>query len=113
MTENKINITVSAVAWQEGDQWIAQGIEYDIVAHAGDVSSLPKAFMQAVVENVVISVHLGREPLQGIKQAPEKFRELYEHAETSLDFVRAPDFVPEPAAPAVRIRVVPPQAAAA
>ena len=42
MTEHKINI--SAVAWPEGDQWVIQGIEYDIAAHAASAAEVPKAF---------------------------------------------------------------------
>jgi hypothetical protein len=71
-----------------------QGIEYDIVAHAYDVAKLPYAFARAVLENIVITEHLGRAPLQGIKPAPAKFREMYEHAETEMRPTRAIDRVP-------------------
>jgi hypothetical protein len=104
MTEHKINIR--AVAWQEGGQWVAQGIEYDIVAHANDISLLPRAFARAVAENLCISVHLGREPMQGIKEGPEKYREIYEQAEAMLSLVRAPSLAPE-ITPDISIRVVP------
>ncbi|MCA3563255.1 MAG: hypothetical protein IOC90_15030 [Methylocystis sp.] len=74
------NIQVNAVAYEEGDTWIAQGIEYDIVASADDVRNLPDAFARAVIENICITEHLGRRPLQGIKPAPERFRDMYENA---------------------------------
>ena len=98
-------INVSAVAWQEGDQWVAQGIEYDIVAHAADVASLPQAFEDAVVENAFISIHLGRKPLEGIKPGPAKYRDMFEQARTMLSSVprvRAASQVP---VPEIRIRV--------
>jgi len=73
-------IQINAVAYQEGDAWVAQGIEYDIVAHASDVLSLPDAFSRAVVENICITQHLGRAPLQGVKPAPQRFLDLFEAA---------------------------------
>lgn len=71
---------INAIAFREGDAWVIQGIEYDIVAHAYDVTKLPHAFMRAVIENMIITEHLGRKPLEGIKPAPEHFRSLYEEA---------------------------------
>ena len=103
MAEQIINIR--AVAWQEGEQWVVQGIEYDIVAHAPDVTALPKAFMTAVVENAAISAHLGRKPLEGIKAAPQKYRDLYERAETVLGTVHKPKPVSTLPTPNVNIRV--------
>ena len=73
-------ILINAIAFKEGDAWVAQGIEYDIVAQADDVISLPDAFQRAVLENIVITTHLGRKPLEGIKSAPPHFLELFESA---------------------------------
>ena len=80
--ENVINI--NAIAYKEGDAWIAQGIEYDIVAQASDVISLPDAFTQAVLENICITEQLGRKPLQGIKSAPKHFHEMFEAAKVEV-----------------------------
>jgi hypothetical protein len=71
---------VNAVAFKEGDAWVVQGIEYDIVAHAYDLTAVPEAFMRAVTENMVITTHLGRSPFEGIKPAPDRFRSMYEEA---------------------------------
>jgi hypothetical protein len=80
--ENVINI--NAIAYKEGDAWIAQGIEYDIVAQASDVISLPDAFTRAVLENICITEHLGRKPLEGIKSAPSRFHEMFESAKVEV-----------------------------
>jgi hypothetical protein len=82
-------IHISAVAFREGDVWVVQGIEYDIAAHADDVSKLPHAFMRAVIENASISQHLGREPLAGIKPAPAHFRRMFDKAVTEVRAVKA------------------------
>ena len=78
------DIQISAVAFQEGDVWVVQGIEYDIVAHASEIDRLPAAFMRAIVENAYITEHLGRRPLEGIKPAPAHFRALFDNARTEL-----------------------------
>lgn len=77
-------IQINAIAFQEGETWVVQGIEYDIVAHANDVKALPDAFGRAVMENMTITEHLGRRPLEGIKPAPQRFRELYELARVEM-----------------------------
>jgi hypothetical protein len=87
-------IQINAIAFKEGDAWVVQGIEYDIVAHAYDVAKLPYAFARAVLENIVITEHLGRSFLDGIKPAPEHFREMYEHAETEMRPTRVIDRMP-------------------
>lgn len=74
-------IHINAVAYREGDAWVIQGIEYDIVAHASDIVDLPNAFSRAVMENVCITEHLGRQPLQGIKPAPQRFSEMFDAAD--------------------------------
>jgi hypothetical protein len=75
---------INAIAFKEGNAWVVQGIDYDIVAHAYDVLSAPQAFMRAVLENLVITEHRGRTPFEGIKPAPDRFRSMYEEAELEI-----------------------------
>jgi hypothetical protein len=85
------SIRMRAVAFQEGDAWVIQGIEYDIVAHAFDVKKLADAFSRAVTENIVITQHLGKKPLEGIKAAPDHFRLMFESAEVELRSIKKTD----------------------
>ena len=80
--------TINAVVFREGDLWIIQGIELDIVARASDVADAPEAFMRAVLDNAVITEDLGRPPLAGIRPAPERFRLMFERAKTALSLVQ-------------------------
>lgn len=80
--------TINAIVFKEGDLWIIQGIELDIVARASDVADAPEAFMRAVVDSAVITEELGRSPLAGIKPAPERFRLMFERAKTALSPVQ-------------------------
>jgi hypothetical protein len=87
-------IHINAIAFKEGDAWVVQGIEYDIVAHAYDVAKVPQAFIRAVLENIFITEKLGRRALEGIKPAPPRFKDMYEHAETEMRLIRAIDRAP-------------------
>lgn len=78
------DLHLNAIAFQEGDAWVIQGIEYDIVAHTRDVAKIPHAFARAVVDNILISKQLGREPLAGIRPAPKRFKAMFEQAETVM-----------------------------
>lgn len=94
-------VQINAVAFKEGDAWVAQGLEYDIVAHAGDFQDLPDAFSRAVMENICITEHLGRAPLAGIDPAPQRFHEMFNAARVEL----TPTRPVEPALADVKVRV--------
>lgn len=104
-------IYVRAIAFQEGSAWVAQGIEYDIVAHASTLAELPTAFTRAVLENACITTHLGRKPMAGIRPAPDQFREMFEKAAieirlTSAEADRQSSRAPAMRMPRVDVRVV-------
>lgn len=96
-------IRINAIAFEEGDAWVVQGIEYDIVAHADDVRKLPDAFTRAVLENCLITEHLGRKPLEGIKPAPERFRAMFDRAIVEMRPITGP--VADRARPEVSVRL--------
>jgi hypothetical protein len=93
---------INAVAFKEGNAWIVQGIEYDIVAHAYEVAALPTAFVRAVLDNIAITRHLGRRALEGIMPAPAHFRVLYERAQTEIP----PPKTIDPRAPSITVKLV-------
>jgi hypothetical protein len=94
----KHEISIRAIAFQEDGVWVIQGLEHDIVAHAAELSKLHQAFTRAVVENMCINDRLGRNGLEGIRPAPDRFHDLYETAETQVKSVR-----PSPASDHLRI----------
>lgn len=73
-------IKFHVIAYQEADVWLAQGVEYDILARADSFDLLPTAFSEAVAKTVAIGAAFGaafdREPLDGIKPAPAKFKAM-------------------------------------
>lgn len=84
--------TIRAVVFKEGDVWIIQGVDLDIVARAADVADAPEAFARAIIQNAVITEELGRAPLEGIRQAPDQFLEMFERAKTALSAVNSVTF---------------------
>lgn len=77
-------IEVTAVAYQEGDVWVIQCVEYDIAAFAKHPTELPRAFERAMAANVCVNADLGRDALDGVPEAPPRFRELFERAQLDL-----------------------------
>lgn len=77
-------IEISVVLYQEGNCWIAQGLEYDITAQAFSLPELHQRFALKVAAEVVISIDLGKEPLQGLSPAPEVFWRMFEDAPMSV-----------------------------
>lgn len=104
-------IQISAVVFQEGDAWVAQGLEYDIAAHAPDMLALPHAFMRALIENAQITMHLGRAPLAGVPRAPKKFHEMSDRATFELRPVGAISDRIGTAVPDLTMRVIEREAA--
>ena len=86
-----IEITISAILYQEGNSWIAQGLEYDITAQAPTLPALQDRFATKVAAEVAISLDLDRKPLEGIGRAPESFWRMFEKATMTV----VPDKAPE------------------
>ena len=74
-----------AVAFKEGDVWVIQGIEYDVVAQTADIFQAPIAFLKILVSTMLINQKLGRGLLSGLKPAPERFRAMYDEATMELN----------------------------
>ena len=73
-------IEVSVVVYEDGDLWVAQGIEFDIAARAPNISLLPRAFERALIANFAATHAVGRTGFAGIGPAPREFREMFERA---------------------------------
>jgi hypothetical protein len=82
--ERQLEIKLRVVVFREGNVWVAQGVDYDIAAHGKDMGALMRTFERMLVENMAITTHLGRQPLEGVKPAPERFRLMYESAEAKV-----------------------------
>jgi hypothetical protein len=72
--------TVNAVVYQDGGAWIAQALEFNVMAQARSASEAVKRLELAFASEVSIARDLGREPLSGLGPAPRRFWEMFEQA---------------------------------
>jgi hypothetical protein len=71
-------IEVNVVAFQEGELWVAQCVEYDIAAFAKSLPELPRALERAVAANICANADLGRHALVGVPPAPPRFKQTFD-----------------------------------
>jgi hypothetical protein len=86
---NQLKIDVVAFMDRDGN-WIAQGIQYDIAARAPSPLGLREAFQRQLLANLALNARLGREGLDGVPPAPDRFRALFEAAKEQLISVSPP-----------------------
>ena len=77
-------ISMNAVAFQDGEVWVVQGIQYNLVAMARSVQDIPKAFLNAMVERIAVADHLGLDPFLGVGPAPVRFHKMFEDSVTEI-----------------------------
>ena len=77
-------LIINVIAYQEGDTWIAQGIEFDIVARARTPDAVPEAFSKAVAKTIVVALELHGKPFAGIGKAPDRFQAMFDGAHARL-----------------------------
>ncbi len=75
---------IRAVAFKEGDVWVIQGIDYDVVAQTKDPLDAPVAFLQTLISTMLINKRLGRTGLDKIQPAPDRFRKMFDRATVEL-----------------------------
>jgi hypothetical protein len=79
------NGQLRAVAFKEGDVWVVQGIEYDVVAQTDDLFEVPAAFLKALISTILVNRKLGRADFDRLKPAPKKFERMFEEAQLELN----------------------------
>lgn len=83
---------IDVVLYQEGDHWIAQGLQFDITAQAKTPTELPQRFMKAMASEVVVALELGEEPLASVPAAPAKFWQMFNRSTATLTITEPPAF---------------------
>jgi hypothetical protein len=56
-----------------GQQWLAQGLEYDLTAQGSSAEQAVYAFLVVLRGHLELDRKHGRTPLSGVGSAPEKF----------------------------------------
>ena len=66
-----------------GDQWIAQALDYDIATQAPSARDARDSFLRLLQARIQRDLKLGREPLQDIPPAPERFLAIWDRLEAA------------------------------
>jgi hypothetical protein len=82
---------IDVIAFETSDgTWIAQGVQHDIVARAKSATALRDAFRRQISANMELNKKFGRNGLEGIPPAPEKFKRLFDEAKERMSPTVAP-----------------------
>lgn len=65
------------VFMQDGVCWIAQCLEYDLGGEGATPQEAAAAVFDAIAARIALDRVLGRAPLAGVPEAPEKYKRLY------------------------------------
>lgn len=78
---HQTSFEVKVLLLQEGDYWVAQGLEHDIAAQGKTIAAAKMAFERTFVGQIVVDVRSDKQPLEGIERAPQHYWDKFEHAE--------------------------------
>jgi hypothetical protein len=68
---------IRVIAFKDGDQWVAQCLEYDIAAQAADLETVHARLMMALDAERAESMRLHDKPFAGIDPAPQHFLDMW------------------------------------
>jgi hypothetical protein len=77
-------IKLRVVLYESDGVWVAQALEHDVAVFAEHFAQLPPKFERTMVAELVVNRELGREGLDGIPPAPDRFVRMYEAARWRL-----------------------------
>lgn len=84
-----MQIEVSALLFQERvhnmDMWVAQCLEYDIVAEGGTLHKARENLAVTLYAQADFDTKHGKEPFDGIERAPDEFQKLFNKGEQLLE----------------------------
>jgi len=69
----------------EGDQWVAQGLQHDITAQGNDVEDAMIAFQKTFVSEMAVCEDLGYNFPKSIPAAPSYYWELFYESGVAID----------------------------
>jgi hypothetical protein len=77
-------VTIRVLLIEKPDGWIAQCLDYDIVAQAETFTDLKEELERVLVSHIAVSIELGREPFAGFDKAPQRWWDAYDRADTHI-----------------------------
>lgn len=77
--------SIRAIIFRDSGKWIAQCVDYDILAQADDLAAVRSRLLVAIRAEQQASIEFNGEAFKGIDPAPKFYRELWERASTFRD----------------------------
>jgi hypothetical protein len=93
---------IRAVAFEHGDHWVAQCLEYDIATQAKTLDDLLYELERILVAHVMGAE--GANPFAAIPKAPQSFWRMYERAVTRVSRVKPAFPLPVSKRPHLEVR---------
>ncbi len=79
---------IRVIAFQDGEQWVAQCLEHDISAQAPDLETLNARISLAIDLELKISMEKRTAPFAGLDPAPQHFFDMWDRRAGSLHVER-------------------------
>jgi predicted RNase H-like HicB family nuclease len=86
------SFSVSVLLHQDGDAWVAQCLEKDLVAQGSSEEEAKKRFLDALGAQIAWDLRDKRPPLSGLAQAPKRY--FHDAVLAGQDGPELPVFVP-------------------
>lgn len=84
-------VEIRVIVFKDSDQWVAQCLEYDIAAQAGDLDTLRSRLLVAIDAEALASEEIVGERFKGIPEAPKHFHRMWERKASSFRHTEARD----------------------
>lgn len=78
--QSQQSVTLRVLFYQEGAQWIAQCVDFDINAHGESIGLAQRAFEHAVIAEIVTRVENNQHPFEKSNTVPTFFAQAFEDA---------------------------------
>jgi hypothetical protein len=89
---------IHAVVFENGGNWVAQCLEYDVATQARTLDSLLYELERIVMAHLFVAEKEGAQPFADIPKAPPRFWEMYRRARRTVRVqeLPAPEKQPRP-----------------
>lgn len=77
----KEKFIISVLLFKEENQWIAQGLEYDITAQGSTIAKAQEAFEKTVFGQILYNFKEDQIPFHEIRKAPKYYWDWFEQGE--------------------------------
>lgn len=88
MGQLTLHVLIRREETDSGDVWIAQGLEYDLVAQSRSMPQLKKSFIRSLTSFVLKMEEMGHDPIKGLERlgrAPEEAWKAYRNSSETDD----------------------------